>query len=84
MADGVLDERETQETLVLAEARSAFERQAINAWAATHHPGAVVTDAADAELDRLPPDTQLIPVRVVWLPPVRHGERRVWLQTCWR
>ena len=39
MADGELDEQGTQATLVLAEARSAFERQTIDAWAATQSPG---------------------------------------------
>ena len=66
-----------QTAIVLAEARSRFERAAITRWAAQAHPGATVTDVADLDLDSASPDTQLVPARVVWLPPAREGERRV-------
>ena len=77
MTDRVVDKQASQATLVVAEARSSFERETIAAWAATRYPGATVTDLTDADVDQLPAQTQLIPVRVVWLPPVRNGERRV-------
>ncbi|MET0741601.1 MAG: hypothetical protein ABWZ26_08655, partial [Candidatus Nanopelagicales bacterium] len=77
MTDGVVGEQALQGTLVVAEARSSFERETIAAWAATRYPGATVTELPGTDLDQLPAHTRLIPVRVVWLPPVRNGERRV-------
>ncbi|MEZ5212025.1 MULTISPECIES: glycerol-3-phosphate 1-O-acyltransferase [unclassified Gordonia (in: high G+C Gram-positive bacteria)] len=64
-------------TIVLADARTDCERQAINEWAAASHPGARILGLGQLDLERLLPDTELIPAKVVWLPPVRRGERRV-------
>lgn len=63
--------------IVLAEAASPCEHDAIAEWAAVHHPDARLTALDDLDPDGLDPDTDLIPARVVWLPPVRAGERRV-------
>ncbi|GAC57638.1 glycerol-3-phosphate O-acyltransferase [Gordonia hirsuta DSM 44140 = NBRC 16056] len=63
-------------TIVLADVRTDTERQAIDSWAATHHPGATVEPLAEVDVERLPEDTVLVPARVVWLPPVRDGRRR--------
>ncbi|MFZ2511615.1 MAG: glycerol-3-phosphate 1-O-acyltransferase [Gordonia sp. (in: high G+C Gram-positive bacteria)] len=64
-------------TIVLAEARTDTERAAIDSWAAMHHPHAGVRTIGEIDVEELPDDTELLPVRVVWLPPVRAGERRV-------
>lgn len=63
--------------IVLAHARTDCERQAISEWAAVNHPQAAVVDLERLNLDDVAQDTELIPARVVWLPPVRRGERRV-------
>lgn len=64
-------------TIVLADARTECEREVINSWAAQHHPGAKVQELGHTDLERLPSGTVLAPARVVWLPPVRDGQRRV-------
>jgi glycerol-3-phosphate O-acyltransferase len=72
-----------RDAVVLAEARTPYERQAIAAWAESAHPGVPVQDLSDlADLPQLADparsgSTRLIPARVVWLPPVRNGRRRV-------
>lgn len=63
--------------IVLANARTETEREAVKEWASTVHPQATLLDAGELDLDTLDPATVLVPVRVVWLPPVRQGERRV-------
>ncbi|MFT4086976.1 MAG: glycerol-3-phosphate 1-O-acyltransferase [Gordonia sp. (in: high G+C Gram-positive bacteria)] len=63
--------------VVLVDARTDCERQVIGEWAAIHHPHARLQTVGQTDFERLPADTELIPVRVVWLPPVRRGERRV-------
>lgn len=65
------------DAVVLAETRTPFEREAVRRWAAATHPGVPVWDLPEADLSPLPEGTRLIPARVVWLPPVRNGERRV-------
>ncbi|HEY1442657.1 MAG TPA: glycerol-3-phosphate 1-O-acyltransferase [Mycobacterium sp.] len=69
--------RREESTIVLAEAHSRFERVAISRWAAQAHPDATVVGVADVDLDRVSLDTELVPARVVWLPPAHRGERRV-------
>lgn len=64
-------------TVVLAEAGTPYELETIIRWAAVRHAGARVAELASAGVDKLPPDTELLPVRVVWLPQLRNGERRV-------
>lgn len=66
-----------RDTVVLAETRTPFESEAVRSWAATHLPGAEVHALAEAPLTDLAPETEIVPARVVWLPPVRNGERRV-------
>ncbi len=68
---------EESHKLVLAEARTRYEGEAIRAWAATEHPGAPVQDLGEVDVTDLPATTTLIPARVVWLPPERNGDRRV-------
>lgn len=63
--------------IVLVDARTDTERQVIDEWAGDNHPHARVLTLDQLDLERLLPDTELIPARVVWLPPVRRGERRV-------
>ncbi len=64
--------------VVVAEARTPFELEAIRGWAAVNHPGAPVTQLGEACLGDMDPDTVLAPARVVWLPPSRKsGDRRV-------
>ncbi|MFT4127870.1 MAG: 1-acyl-sn-glycerol-3-phosphate acyltransferase, partial [Gordonia sp. (in: high G+C Gram-positive bacteria)] len=63
--------------IVLADVRTDCERQAVTEWTATTHPGASVKTLGEIDLDALAADTELIPARVVWLPPIRKGERRV-------
>ncbi len=69
----------TEAVVVLAEARTSCEMQAVTEWASTAYPGAPVRRPGDVDFDRLTPDTLLVPVRPVWLPAVRQGERRVTL-----
>ena len=64
-------------TIVLADARTECERQVIDDWAKRTHPQARVQTVAQTDFERLPSTTDLVPARVVWLPPVRDGERRV-------
>ncbi|MGB6245214.1 glycerol-3-phosphate 1-O-acyltransferase [Gordonia sp. (in: high G+C Gram-positive bacteria)] len=63
--------------IVLADVRTACEHEIVTEWAARHHPGVSVRELDQLDVDALDADTLLIPVRVVWLPPVRHGERKV-------
>lgn len=64
-------------TVVLAEVRTPYELEAVISWAATNYPGVAVKDLRSAEVELLSPEIELLPARVVWLPPVRRGERRV-------
>ena len=64
-------------SIVLAEVRTRCEREVVEQWAATTHPDAEVHTLGEVDPSRLDPDVKLIPARVVWLPPVRKGERRV-------
>ena len=70
-------EPEPLDAIVLAETRTSFERRAVQEWAARTHPGVPVCDLGDADVSSLSSGTALIPARVVWLPAVRGGERRV-------
>ncbi|MFW0793732.1 glycerol-3-phosphate 1-O-acyltransferase [Gordonia sp. CPCC 205515] len=63
--------------MVLAEVRTACELQAVTEWAAQAHPTATVRPVNELAADDLHVETELIPARVVWLPPMRKGERRV-------
>lgn len=65
------------DAVVLVEARTQFERQALRSWAGSVHPEASVREPGEADVESLPETTTLIPARVVWLPPERNGERRV-------
>ncbi|MAU80534.1 MULTISPECIES: glycerol-3-phosphate 1-O-acyltransferase [Gordonia] len=67
------------EVVVLAETRTSVELRAVTDWASTAHPDAPVRRPDDVDFDALPPSTTLVPVRPVWLPAVRQGERRVTL-----
>ncbi|MFT3662926.1 MAG: glycerol-3-phosphate 1-O-acyltransferase [Gordonia sp. (in: high G+C Gram-positive bacteria)] len=64
-------------TIVLADARTDCERQVIDEWVRRTHPGARAQTVDETDFEALPADTDLVPVRVVWLPPARDGERRV-------
>ncbi|MGC4932802.1 glycerol-3-phosphate 1-O-acyltransferase [Gordonia sp. DT30] len=63
--------------IVLAEVRTACEWQVVAQWAQTTHPDASTRSLDEIDVATVDPDTTLIPARVVWLPPVRKGERRV-------
>lgn len=63
--------------IVLADVRTAVEREIVVEWAAHSYPGVRVGAVDELDVDGLAADTMLIPARVVWLPPVRKGERRV-------
>lgn len=63
--------------IVLAQVRTGVEQEILDEWAAKHHPGVGVVRLEDVDVAALDPDTTLIPARVVWLPPVRRGERKV-------
>ena len=63
--------------IVLADVRTAVEREIVVEWAGRSHPGVEVGTLDELDVDGLDPATSLIPARVVWLPPVRKGERRV-------
>ncbi len=65
--------------LVLTKARTSCEMRAVNDWAANAYPDAEVRQGADVDFDALSPNTLLVPVRPVWLPAARQGERRVTL-----
>lgn len=65
--------------VVLAETRTSCEMTAVTEWADNAHPGAPVQRLDDVDLDGLSGETMLVPVRPVWLPAVRQGERRVTL-----
>ncbi|GAA1482126.1 glycerol-3-phosphate 1-O-acyltransferase [Gordonia sinesedis] len=65
------------DSMVLAEVRTPCELQAVSEWAASTHPDAPVVPLSELDADDLDPATTLIPARVVWLPPIRKGERRV-------
>ncbi|QTI67685.1 glycerol-3-phosphate 1-O-acyltransferase [Gordonia polyisoprenivorans] len=63
--------------IVLAEVGTPCERQVVAEWAQTAHPDALLRTLDEIDAETLQPETALIPARVVWLPPVRKGERRV-------
>ncbi|MBE7194229.1 MAG: glycerol-3-phosphate acyltransferase, partial [Gordonia polyisoprenivorans] len=63
--------------IVLAEVGTPCERQVVAEWAQTAHPDALLRTLDEIDAENLEPETTLIPARVVWLPPVRKGERRV-------
>ncbi|WP_076476250.1 glycerol-3-phosphate 1-O-acyltransferase [Williamsia sterculiae] len=65
------------ESVVLAEVRTPCELQAVTEWAAKARPDAPVVTLDDLDVGRFDTDTTMVPARVVWLPPVRRGERRV-------
>ncbi|ALG86704.1 glycerol-3-phosphate acyltransferase [Gordonia phthalatica] len=46
-------------------------------WATREHPGVEVRTLDEIDIAGLDPATVLIPARVVWLPPVRRGQRKV-------
>ncbi|MBD0860717.1 glycerol-3-phosphate 1-O-acyltransferase [Gordonia sp. zg691] len=69
----------TDAVMVLTEARTSCEMRAVTDWTTANYPDARIRRAADLDFDELPPGTQLVPVRAVWLPAVRQGERRVTL-----
>lgn len=56
------------DTILLAHARTPFERKAIDDWAAREHPDVPVAHTPE-ELQDLEPGTKVVPVRVTWLPP---------------
>lgn len=64
-------------SIVLADVRTACERQVVAEWAAANHPDAQLRTLAEVDFAATDETTELIPARVVWLPPVRKGERRV-------
>lgn len=64
-------------SIVLAEVRTDCEREVIAEWAAAAYPDAALCTVGEIDPGSLDPDVKLIPARVVWLPPVRKGERRV-------
>ncbi|NLG47202.1 glycerol-3-phosphate 1-O-acyltransferase [Gordonia sp. (in: high G+C Gram-positive bacteria)] len=63
--------------IVLADVRTDIEHEMVSEWAARQYPGAWVGTLDEVDIAGLDPETVLIPARVVWLPPVRRGERRV-------
>jgi glycerol-3-phosphate O-acyltransferase len=64
-------------SIVLADVRTACERQVVAEWAAANRPDAELLTLGEIDFATTDEDTELIPARVVWLPPVRRGERRV-------
>ncbi|WP_439030719.1 1-acyl-sn-glycerol-3-phosphate acyltransferase [Gordonia terrae] len=72
--------RVTDPVVVLTKARTACEIRAVTDWTSANYPQArIVGPAVDIDFDELSPNTLLVPVRAVWLPAVRQGERRVTL-----
>ncbi|EGD55498.1 glycerol-3-phosphate 1-O-acyltransferase [Gordonia neofelifaecis] len=63
--------------IVLADVHTGIEQELVDEWAALHHPGVPVRRLHDIDIAGLDPATVLVPARVVWLPPVRRGERKV-------
>lgn len=63
--------------IVLADVRTAIEHEILSEWSAKHHPGVSIRTLDEVDFDDTDADTLLIPARVVWLPPVRRGERKV-------
>ena len=63
-------------SIVLADVRTACERQVVAEWAAANRPDAELLTLGEIDFATTDEDTELIPARVVWLPPVRRGERR--------
>src|SRR5579859_2203626 len=63
--------------VVLADARTRYELDMIADWARREHPGARVVTLGTPAAGNWPADATLLPARVVWLPPMRDGERRV-------
>ncbi|GAC70212.1 glycerol-3-phosphate 1-O-acyltransferase [Gordonia soli] len=71
--------RVTDPVMVLTKARTSCEIRAVTEWVSERYPHAEVITSAGVDFDTLPPNTLLVPVRAVWLPAVRQGERRVTL-----
>ncbi|WP_168702579.1 glycerol-3-phosphate 1-O-acyltransferase [Gordonia paraffinivorans] len=69
----------TDPVLVLTKARTSCEMQAVSEWAADAYPDAEIRPGSEVDFEELPPETLLVPVRPVWLPAARQGERRVTL-----
>ncbi|MBM7368545.1 glycerol-3-phosphate 1-O-acyltransferase [Gordonia hydrophobica] len=63
--------------IVLADVRTGVEQEMVIEWARREHPGVDVRTLETVDIAGLDPATVLIPARVVWLPPVRRGERKV-------
>ncbi|MEJ9079443.1 glycerol-3-phosphate 1-O-acyltransferase [Gordonia malaquae] len=63
--------------IVLADVRTTTEQEIVAEWAASSYPGVDVRRLGEVDFAALDPETMLVPARVVWLPPVRKGERRV-------
>jgi glycerol-3-phosphate O-acyltransferase len=63
--------------VVLADARTRYELDMIVDWARREHPGAKVVTLGTPAATNWPAEATLLPARVVWLPPMRDGERRV-------
>lgn len=63
--------------VVLADARTRYELDMIADWARREHPGAAVVTLGAPEAKDWPDSATVLPARVVWLPPLRDGERRV-------
>lgn len=69
--------------LILADLRTETERALVSEWVREHHGAAHVVEADSPALARrlaeAADETEVLPVRVTWLPPERGGERRVQL-----
>ncbi|MGV9795033.1 MULTISPECIES: glycerol-3-phosphate 1-O-acyltransferase [unclassified Gordonia (in: high G+C Gram-positive bacteria)] len=71
--------RVSDPVMVLAETRTGCEMSAVTEWAQSAYPGAPIRRPDEVAFDELPDHTLVVPVRPVWLPAVRRGERRVTL-----
>ncbi len=69
----------TDPVVVLTKARTSCEMRAVREWTAANYPDATISRSAEIDFDGMAPETLLVPVRAVWLPAVRQGERRVTL-----
>jgi glycerol-3-phosphate O-acyltransferase len=69
--------------MVLADVRTETERTLVREWVRERHGAADVVEAESTALPRrlaeVGGDTEVLPVRVTWLPEERGGERRVQL-----